>query len=391
MSRECTGRAGLCNPVPGVILDRPKGPAYKDSMRSPAIKSQLKIRRSFRLTIYILCGLAAFHAAAWYILADQLERGIARWADERRADGWMVKHGSVELGGYPLSWRAAIDSPELARQTGDPGFQWSGPAIVLTWEPWRPGDLGFEVTGSHDIALGTHRKLTKTNVTLAKGQGRLQFGPNGALQRLSLLLDGATLGTRPEQALLINRVRAVIDTTPATQSTSPAKPHLIPSVRLNGNIFGLTLPKGTVAPLGRTIGKLVLRGTIMGRIPPGRPADALSVWQKSGGTMEIGHLELGWASLIVQAGGTMALDSSLQPVGALTGKISGYNETADTLVTANLIKPGAAMVAKFALGALSRTPRGGGRPQIEVPLSLQEGWLYVGPVKLLRLPKIRWH
>ena len=129
----------------------------------------------------------------------------------------------------------------------------------------------------------------------------------------------------------------------------------------------------------------------MGEIPPGRPAEALSVWQNSGGTVEIPHFELGWASLVVRAGGTMALDSALQPVAALTGKISGYNETADALVSAKIVKPGAALVAKFALGAFSRTPPGGGRPEIEVPLSIQEGWLFVGPVKLLKLPEIRWH
>ena len=26
-----------------------------------------------------------------------------------------------------------------------------------------------------------------------------------------------------------------------------------------------------------------------------------------------------------------------------------------------------------------------------IPLSVQEGWLFVGPVKLLKLPKIHWH
>ena len=62
----------------------------------------------------------------------------------------------------------------------------------------------------------------------------------------------------------------------------------------------------------------------------------------------------------------------------------------DALVATGLVKPGHALIAKFALGALARTSSGGDRPEIDVPLSVQGGWLFVGPVRLIRLPTIRW-
>lgn len=351
--------------------------------------ASLKIRRSFRITIYILCTLAGIYTVAWYIIADQLERGIARWTEDRRSDGWTVKHGSIKLSGYPLTWRAFVDTPDLAQNKRNPHFHWSGSGIALKWEPWKSDEIGFEVTGRHLIALTVDRNRVGMPIDLAQGKGQLRFGPKGSLQRLQLLLDGAKLAPRSDQAILINRLETVIDTTPNTDR--PPKPHLIPWLRLNANIFGLTLPKGIRSPLGRTVGKLVVRSTFLGEIPRGRPADALAIWQKSGGTVEVAHLELGWASLVMKANGTLALDSALQPVGALMGKVSGYNETLDALVTANLVKPGAAMVARFVLGALSQTPPGAKRPEIEVPVSIQESWLFVGPVKLVRIPKIAWH
>jgi len=350
----------------------------------------MKIRRSLRLTVYTLCTLATLYSAAWYVIADQLERGIARWAADRRADGWTVTYGAVKLEGYPFAWHAVIETPDLAQNRRNPHFHWSGPAIVLIWQPWNPKTIGFEANGLHTVAMMADRNRVVIPVHLTHGEGQLLFGPEGALQRLELLLDGATLAHQTDQALLVNRLRVVGDVTPVAEAAKPSKPHLIPWLRLEADIFGLTLPKTIRPPLGRTIGRLVVRGTVMGQIPPGRTSESLSVWQKDGGTVEIPHLELGWASLVMKAGGTMALDSSLQPVGALTGKVSGYNETLDALVTANMIKPGAAMIARFALNALSKTPSQGGRPEIEVPVTLQEGWLFLGPVKLIQIPKIQW-
>ena len=87
----------------------------------------------------------------------------------------------------------------------------------------------------------------------------------------------------------------------------------------------------------------------------------------------------------------MALDSALQPVAALTGTFTGYDETLEALAAAKLIKPGIARIGKFALGAMARPSSSGGRPEIEAPVTLQDSWLYVGPIKLLQLPTIRWN
>ena len=47
----------------------------------------MRLRRCIRLTIYFLCALSALYSAAWYIIADRLDRGMARWADGRRFFG----------------------------------------------------------------------------------------------------------------------------------------------------------------------------------------------------------------------------------------------------------------------------------------------------------------
>jgi len=332
------------------------------------------------------------YVAGWFVVAHILKTGIADWAADRRIDGWVVEHGAVTMGGFPFSWRATIATPHLAETRQDLVFDWSGPYITLTWKPWNPRAIDYATSGTHEILADVDEGpgLPDATLEMAQARGDLIFGQRGGLDRMTMLLDDAALSLPTGPLVRFNRLRTTIDNNPPGDGIKPARPHLIPSFRLDSEIFGLTLPEDLRPPLGRTIGRIALEGTIMGRIPPGRPAISLPVWRKDGGTMEISHLDLGWGPLVIRAKGTMALDTDLQPIGAMTGTITGHDATLMALVGAGLLKPGMALVGKVALSAFARTPNGGGQPEIEVPLTLQDGWLYVGRLKLVQLPTVYW-
>ena len=80
----------------------------------------------------------------------------------------------------------------------------------------------------------------------------------------------------------------------------------------------------------------------------------------------------------------------MQPVGAMTATVSGHGETIDALVAADVIRPRDGSIARLILTAMSKSPAEGGEPQIRVPLTAQDGYLSVGPVRLIPLPPIRW-
>jgi len=142
------------------------------------------------------------------------------------------------------------------------------------------------------------------------------------------------------------------------------------------------------------VGRAMLTATLMGAVPPtppgGSPPEALARWRDDGGTVEIQRLALGWGPLSVTADGTLALDEGLQPQAALSAHVTGYGETVDALLRAGMVKPRAAFIAKLALGAMAKTPANGGPPEIAVPVTIQDGKLYVGPAALLVMPRIDW-
>jgi hypothetical protein len=351
----------------------------------------MTLRRIIVLTSGAVAALAAVYGIAWFAIADQLRGGIDRWVAERRAEGWTAEHGDIAIGGFPLTWRAHVASPRLAQAARKPAFLWAGPSLDLSWRPWQARIVDFRTAGTHRLGIGTAEEARAAPLTMAQANGRLVFAADGGLRSVAFRIDDAALPARNGEVLRIGRIASAFNGGPTAEDPSADKPHLKAAVRLDTEISGMVLPAASKPALGRTIEKLGLRGAILGQLPNGNVKEMLSGWRDGGGTLEIDRLELGWSALRVQADGTMALDQRLQPVGALTARIAGYEQTMDRLVAAGAVRAGEALLAKFALGALARTPDGGGPAEITVPISIQEGWIYLGPVKLLPAPPLVWN
>ena len=155
----------------------------------------------------------------------------------------------------------------------------------------------------------------------------------------------------------------------------------------------IDLPSSLATPLGRRIENVRLTGRLLGELPRGAgasPTEALEIWRDGGGTVEVDRLVLSHGPLTLRTDGTLALDRDLQPVGAFTARMQGFFETIDAFSNAGMIGPGQAVSAKLLLGVFSRRPKDGGPATLNVALTLQQRTVYAGPVKLLRLPLVRW-
>ncbi len=337
-------------------------------------------------------ALALLYGGAWYAIADRLENIVADWTTERRAQGWIASYRSMRLEGFPFAWRAYISEPKLATPGDVPGFRWAGPAITLDWQPWRPRRIGFSAGGGHRFDLIDISVAGVSTGTVRQADGQMLYGGDGALARLTLALDDTMLGETDSNRIAIDRLTASLDTAPPPRKEATAGKTA--SLRLTGTLNGLILPKNAVAPLGRTIGRIEIDATLMGRMRPAIPGGAvreiLAAWRDEGGIIEIDRFDLGWSRLILESSGTLALDAGLQPIVATSATIRGHGETLNALVGAGMLRPGEALMARMAFGLLQRGGRDGGPPEINIAVSIQNGWLYVGPVRLLRVAPIKW-
>jgi Uncharacterized protein conserved in bacteria (DUF2125) len=81
----------------------------------------------------------------------------------------------------------------------------------------------------------------------------------------------------------------------------------------------------------------------------------------------------------------------LQPIAGLSAIVRGYAETIDALVAHGVVQHDDGETAKQVLSLLAKAPKGGGPPELTVPLTLQNGWIYVGPVALARVAQVSWN
>ncbi len=110
----------------------------------------------------------------------------------------------------------------------------------------------------------------------------------------------------------------------------------------------------------------------------------LGAWSKAGGTLELKSLIVDWGALGMTTSGTLALDAELRPLAALTAEIEGYGAVLAALADAGTLKTRDAKLATTVLDLLAKPAPDGARV-LTVPVTAQNGTLFVGPLSLVKL------
>jgi hypothetical protein len=273
----------------------------------------------------------------------------------------------------------------IEQTTIDPGYDLRAPVLVGTAPPWPLTRWRLEASEGIDGELqpGPARPALRLEAARADGEVAPEAASEGAVggTRLNVRLGDAVLQADSPYRVARAEFEAVLPGHPAPDHRTIWLPAAL-------RVSRLTLPSG-VAKFGDVIEELRLRAAVKGTIPGGKRRAALATWRDRGGTVEIEALGLDWGPLAVNGAGTLALDAELQPIGALTAKVQGYGEIVDALAASGALKAGDAALAKVGLGLLAK-PAGNGRPEIATPVTLQNGQLFLGPIRIADLPRFTW-
>ena len=170
------------------------------------------------------------------------------------------------------------------------------------------------------------------------------------------------------------------------QINSPTK---TPTFTLKIKFQGLHLPQFLNLPLGYDIEELSSELKVIGKLALSSSVVNLARWRDAGGIIEIDTIQGTYGALKIHAAGTVALDKDLQPLIAMSAKLQGFFPAINAFKKAGYIRSGDAAIAKLVLGVLSKRDPKGGR-SISLPLTLQDGQLFAGPVPLMAVPAIDW-
>lgn len=332
----------------------------------------------------ILAFLAIAWSIGWVLLSINLRASIDNWMDFRRAVGDRLTHGDRVLDGYPFQIRFSYADVAWVRVDGDRRLIASTDRLVVSARPWRPFRLRLGSPGP--VAAAWQAPSLDVSLTATSAEGVVGTTPR-AIDALELDLREVVAADRGRR-VIARAKRLALDADP-TPATAPDETGVSTTLRVSLLAEALE-PTDILTPRlpfeGPADGRL--KAVVRGPLPLSLDPASLALWRDSGGVIDVDHLGLSWRPMDLTAEGTLTLDGLMRPEGAATAEIRGLPAMIDRAVSQGLLAEDMATLLRLATAAFSRTTGDGGAPAVRAPVTIQDGRLAVGPIKILRVPSL---
>ena len=334
----------------------------------------------FGLFLAAVAGLTGL----WFTGAAQVRDQIAAMGRSAVGANGIFTVQKLDITGFPFSFETRLSGVLMAGRDRRGAWEWRADKAVLNLSPWRGGAVTFDLAGGHHLRFRAGRVPMEIELTAARAPGEARPGTGGAPHLIRIAPQNInaheiTTGAR----LTADKTSFELFVATAPNGTEPAAGLLV-------DLRGIKLPESLGKFLGPKLDHFSAEVQLMG--PPPVPIDrrSLTRWRDGGGSLELKSLALQWGPAKVDGSGTLTVDTLLQPEASFAARITGFEETADALVAAGLIRAQEAQGVKLLLSLMARRSDPGRGAEIRVPITIQERVIYVGPARLTRLPLIRW-
>lgn len=335
------------------------------------------------LAVALLALLAGGYIYYWHHMAAQLAQGIEAWVASERAAGREVAFDDAPVTGFPFAFRRDFTNVTLHQPVADGTWSIAAASATASMRPWQWREIQVTAASSLTVTFQAPGRVPLAlDVTGARGEVLLM--PDGRLQRLAIVA-GPVLLAHGAESFEAAATRLAVDFPPIM-----ARTHTDPLLGVEFGAEGIILPDGARALTADPISSLGFSATILGPVPRDLPPrQAIARWAESGGTLELKRFNFVQAPLDLSGEGTLALDRNQQVLGALTIRAAGLPETIDLLAAEGLVSGPAVATGRMMAENLAK-PDDRGRHVASAALSLQQGFVWLGPIRLAPLPVLTW-
>ncbi len=333
--------------------------------------------------ILLLVALGAAYTGYWFWLARTFEQNLALWVDQQRAMGYRMSYSAGEPSGFPLPVRIRVADVIVEAPVGHPPWRFDTASMRLGIAPWSPLTLHIDNEGTRPgyrlqwVAATRDYDLSVEGLSLA-----LRLPTQGERLAVEIKRRNVSVSENASDIAWINHLAGYVE-------FAAARSHDESSIRFDLSADGIDFPMPAPAYTVETY-FWSLSGRLMGQLPEEPIPSALAAWSSEGGYLELTQFKANWEGTTrVSIEGSGALDSQLQPVASMTAQLHNYPELIDWLVTIGALTSSQATATKLALAAMSR-PDADGRMEARVPLTIQNGYVSVGAMKIAQIPRIEW-
>src|SRR5262245_11712763 len=326
--------------------------------------------------------LGAAYTGYWFWLARTVQENLALWVEQQRAMGYGFSYEAAEPGGFPLALQVALSRVEIDSPSGEPSWRLNTTGKTLSIAPWSPLSIRI-IDGAESapcdvrwMAGGRDYALSVDGMDLT-----IRLSSDGALPAIGLRGKSAAVTEEGRQIVGLTQPSGSVDFLPAQSDTETST-----QFEVSAEAAHFTAPW---EPTAVETSDWLIAGQVKGPIPLAPLPTALAAWSGEGGHVELTQFNANWeAATSVSGDGTVALDQRLQPVGAFTAVVRGYDAAVDAAVARDVMTPAEGTAVKVWLAARAEKDERG--LKVKLPLTIQDGFLSIGPVKLAQVPRIVW-
>lgn len=323
----------------------------------------------------IVGGLLGYYVL-WSHMVDQVSLQANAWIEGQRRQGREVSYEHQRLWGFPYRLSLTLTKPRWIDTQNPAGWRLEADEITAHLQLWDLHHVIFDLPGSQRI--GWREGGAERQVSIGSERFRASLVADGAGNWLRIAADlhkpqlSGALNAWSADKLLLHVRRAG---------------NVPPSLDVAVQADDLLLPPAADGPLGREIAHLRLVGNARGSVYGRSPEEMLGSWRDSGGILDFSTIALEWSNLHLDGDGSLSLDKQFRPLGAMGGKMRNADAAIDALVAAGRMRNQDAAPTKAAIALLSQRDEKG-VAYLPVPVTAQDGKLFLGPAALFSLPSV---
>ncbi len=330
-----------------------------------------------------IIGAMALWCLLWVIAAAQYRNAIDNWIDAGRKAGYDIDYESRSLFGFP---RHVVLRFVNLHWINTDGIRFKAGTIDIGGATlWQTHSFEAKFKNHAEIIAPLDDEARSLIMAGEEGSAMVDIESDGTWTLSKINLEQPVLGRMPDYVFRANNLHITADRPFAQPKDHHDAGLTLTSVAQNV-IFPDAMPKsfGTVA----TDVQIDLR--VMNAVPDFRHAESIDSWNKSNGIVEIDKLHMECGPLQISAKGTLGFDDDLQPEGAFISTIGKQDELLKALMDAGYIASRQETMLESAMRLLAKPKHDDGIKGIEVPIAVQLGGLFLGPVKIISFPMIEW-
>lgn len=331
----------------------------------------------------LLLGLIVIWGVLWTFASAQFNSLIDAWLQSEKAKGGEVTYTRRTSGGFPgtvtvtfadLNWRTAGGHAAKVQN------------LVLRAHPWGWRTIDMTFDGATEAVIPYPDANDPLLISGTLGGGRLNLNVANVADQMQATLHNVQ-ARRPSRELFSAAELKLA----AVYPDQPPQNHLDTGLTITASAKDAKLVTTEPLPLGQDVALFEATMRVMGKVPDPYNRASVAAWSNDSCVVEFDQYRLDWGAMQLDIKGTLALDDDLQPEGAFSGQIAGHEELVKALLDRAWIAPRQAGMLNSALKLFAKPGQLiGTRTSIEVPITVQLGGLFFGPVRIFTFPEVAW-